>query len=116
MADAFLPRVNFETLQQYVGRRVLLVGEVKGMEGSTASLRTSDDAEVRIQTLPGGTSWSETPFVEVGRKFEWVRAASCQPPPLARRAAAGCERRSWRRWWMPALCARSHTSTFGARP
>ncbi len=46
MADAFLPRVNFETLQQYVGRRVLLVGEVKGMEGSTASLRTSDDAEV----------------------------------------------------------------------
>jgi hypothetical protein len=59
------PRVNFETLQLFQGRRVLLVGEVKTMESGKVVVKTADDGEVTVLTNPGGAGW-DTPFVEVG--------------------------------------------------
>lgn len=42
------PRVNFAQLQQYVGRRVLLVGTVEQAGPGTVQIRTSDNGTVTV--------------------------------------------------------------------
>jgi RNase P/RNase MRP subunit p29 len=43
------PRVNFQSLGQFVGKRVTIVGSVVGVDGNTLQLKTSDDQVVNIQ-------------------------------------------------------------------
>ena len=42
------PRVNFQLMSQYIGKRVTLVGRVDGVEGNTLRLKTSDDGVVTV--------------------------------------------------------------------
>ena len=42
------PRVNFQLMSQYIGKRVTLVGKVDGVEGNTLRLKTSDDGMVTV--------------------------------------------------------------------
>ncbi len=81
--QGFLPRVNFEVMQRYAGRRVLLVGQVKSLAGDTVVLKTSDDADVSVQTNPiQPADWSSTQFVEA-RRFRGARSS-----PEFKRASA----------------------------
>jgi len=59
------PRVNFEAMQRFQGRMVLLSGEVKGLGEDKVVLRTSDDAEVVVLTNRNATGSIDSPFVEV---------------------------------------------------
>ncbi len=66
MAESFIPRVNFEVMQRYQGRKVCLVGQIKGFADGSYIIGTSDDAEVKVQ--PEGSNpagWGEADFVEV---------------------------------------------------
>jgi len=56
------PRVNGETLRMFVGKKVLLVGEVSSANGSTATLRTADDTLITVN-LSGDAKFS-CKFVE----------------------------------------------------
>lgn len=51
------PHVNHALLQRYVGRRVQLVGEVVSIESGVVKMRTSDDKEVVIRTLPSSMQY-----------------------------------------------------------
>ena len=43
------PRVSFQQLAQFVGKRVTLVGRIEGVEGNTLQLRTPDNGVVAVQ-------------------------------------------------------------------
>lgn len=43
------PRVNFQDLGQFVGKRVTIVGRIEGIEGNTLQLRLPDDGVVAVQ-------------------------------------------------------------------
>lgn len=42
------PRVNYQLLSQYIGKRVAIVGKIEGFEGNALRLRTSDDAMLTV--------------------------------------------------------------------
>jgi hypothetical protein len=44
-----LPRVNYETMGQYVGKRVKLVGKVEGIQGNVLRLKAADDGMVEVR-------------------------------------------------------------------
>ncbi|PRW56128.1 replication A 14 kDa subunit B [Chlorella sorokiniana] len=43
------PRVTFQQLGQFVGKRVTLVGRIEGVDGNTLQLRTPDNGVVAVQ-------------------------------------------------------------------
>ena len=43
------PRVNFELMSTYIGKRVTLVGKVEGVDGNTMRLKASDDGMVTVR-------------------------------------------------------------------
>lgn len=55
------PRVGYEQLKHYIGRRVLFVGRVEGMENGLVSLTAPDGSKVSVQAA----SPFDTPYVEV---------------------------------------------------
>ncbi|KAG2501556.1 hypothetical protein HYH03_000063 [Edaphochlamys debaryana] len=56
------PRVNFETMQRYHGRKVILCGQITSIENGCVRLQTADKGEV---TVTGGSAPYEGRFVEV---------------------------------------------------
>lgn len=62
-AAAVHPRVNGALLAKYVGKSVLLVGQVLKVDGDTAMLRASDGMEVSVTMQPGSSY--NTQYVEV---------------------------------------------------
>lgn len=56
------PRVNFETMQRFIGRTVLLACSVSQIEGNRLQAKTSDGAVVSIVA---GSSPYEGQFIEV---------------------------------------------------
>ena len=61
-ADDPTPRVGYEQLKHYIGRRVLFVGRVEGMDaGGLVSLSAPDGSKVSVQAA----SPFDTPYVEV---------------------------------------------------
>ena len=70
------PRVNFQLMSQYIGKRVTLVGRVDGVEGNTLRLKTSDDGVVtvslqgavpQVRPCEGGSGASRRPLA--GARF-----------------------------------------------
>ncbi|KAF5830183.1 hypothetical protein DUNSADRAFT_14913 [Dunaliella salina] len=59
------PRVNFEAMQRFQGRKVLLTGEVKSLSDGKVLMRTSDDAEVLVICNPNFSGSFDSAFVEV---------------------------------------------------
>ncbi|KAJ9513889.1 hypothetical protein QJQ45_020974 [Haematococcus lacustris] len=59
------PRVNFEAMQRYHGRRVLLVGELKSSGNGCVTLRTSDDGEVTVLLNTASTEPWDAQYVEI---------------------------------------------------
>lgn len=57
-----MPRVNFELMQRYMHKKVLLVGQIEGIENNVARLRAADGGTVQVMTKPGGVF--NTPFVQ----------------------------------------------------
>ena len=43
------PRVNFQQLGQFVGKRVTLVGRIEGVDGNTLQLRTPHNGVIAVQ-------------------------------------------------------------------
>ena len=61
-ADEPTPRVGYEQLKHYIGRRVLFVGRVEGMDaGGVVSLSAPDGSKVSVHA----SSPFDTPYVEV---------------------------------------------------
>ena len=58
------PRVNFELLQRYLQKKVLLIGRVEGIDSNTNTARvtTADGGIVNVQLKQGSSI--ETQFVE----------------------------------------------------
>lgn len=56
------PRVNFELMQRHMHRKVLLVGQIEGIENNVARVRAADGGTVQVMTKPGGVF--NTPFVQ----------------------------------------------------
>jgi len=56
------PRVNGELLGQFLGKKVLVVGEVTPIDGGRATIKTVDDKMITI-TLADGASFGSK-FVE----------------------------------------------------
>ncbi len=48
------PRVNFELMQRHLHKKVLLVGQIEGIENNVARLRAADGGTVQVMTKPGG--------------------------------------------------------------
>lgn len=48
------PRVNFELMQRHMHKKVLLVGQIEGIENNVARLRAADGGTVQVMTKPGG--------------------------------------------------------------
>ena len=48
------PRVNFELMQRHMHRKVLLVGQIEGIENNVARVRAADGGTVQVMTKPGG--------------------------------------------------------------
>lgn len=68
------PRVNFEAMQRFHGRRVALIAQIKSSQPGAVVVSTSDDAEVTIRSnTSNATAW-DSQFVEVGCA---LRALSC---------------------------------------
>lgn len=61
------PRVNFNYLQQYVDKRVLLVGVVEKAAGGNVQIRTSDGGNVTVQTQ-GAPAYTSSDCVEFDAK------------------------------------------------
>ena len=57
------PSVNGELMSRFAGKKVLLVGKTEGSDGSTVTLRTSDDKVVTV-TLAADSPAITTAFVE----------------------------------------------------
>lgn len=60
-ADDPTPRVGFAQLKNMIGRRVLFVGRVEGVDGGVVRMAAPDGSKVAIQA----NSVFETPFAEV---------------------------------------------------
>ncbi|KAG2434054.1 hypothetical protein HXX76_007782 [Chlamydomonas incerta] len=60
--DEAIPRVNFETMQRYHGRKVILCCQISQIDNGTVRVTTSDKGEV---TVVGGSSPYEGRFAEV---------------------------------------------------
>ncbi|KAG2453862.1 hypothetical protein HYH02_002069 [Chlamydomonas schloesseri] len=60
--DEAIPRVNFETMQRYHGRKVILCCQISQIDNGTVRVTTSDKGEV---TIVGGSSPYEGRFAEV---------------------------------------------------
>lgn len=58
------PRVNFELMSQYHGKRIRLVGKVEGVQGSILTVKAADEGTVEVE-LPQGLSVPADAFVEV---------------------------------------------------
>ncbi|GFR48860.1 hypothetical protein Agub_g10814, partial [Astrephomene gubernaculifera] len=56
------PRVNFETMQRYHGKTVILCCQINQIDNGVVRVLTSDKGEVTVQ---GGSSPYEGRFVEV---------------------------------------------------
>ena len=56
------PRVNFELMQRHLHKKVLLVGQIEGIENNVARLRAADGGTVQVMTKPGGVF--NTQFVQ----------------------------------------------------
>ena len=56
------PRVNFELMQRHMHRKVLLVGQIEGIENNVARVRAADGGTVQVMTKPGGVF--DTQFVQ----------------------------------------------------
>jgi hypothetical protein len=54
--------VNFELLPNYLGQKVLLVGEVQGSDKNTVTLRAADGGTV-VVALTTGNAVFDTQFV-----------------------------------------------------
>ena len=61
------PRVNFELLSQFMGKRVKLVGKVEEISGNVMKVKASDDGIVEV-LLKGAAP--EDAFVEVDGTVE----------------------------------------------
>lgn len=48
------PRVNFELMQRHMHKKVLLVGQIEGIENNVARVRAADGGTVQVTTKPGG--------------------------------------------------------------
>lgn len=87
------PRVNFESLGQFIGKRVTIVGRVEGVEGSTLRLKTSDDSVVNV------TMRNAVPQVR-WRRRRWGGSLPCSTvadgSELASPPAAPCSAPTWR--------------------
>ncbi|KAK9814149.1 hypothetical protein WJX72_001287 [[Myrmecia] bisecta] len=57
------PRVNFELLQRYIGKKVRLVGKVMGLDGDLLTVKAADQGLVYVKVLPGAGHASE--YVEI---------------------------------------------------
>eukprot|EP00894_Picocystis_sp_ML_P002822 jgi/Pico_ML_1/53339/g3903.t1 len=57
------PRVNFEYLPRFVGKKVRLVGQCEGFDGGVAKVKAADGGIVLVKTKAGAPY--ETSFVEV---------------------------------------------------
>eukprot|EP01006_Ploeotia_vitrea_P067473 TRINITY_DN97378_c0_g1_i1.p2 TRINITY_DN97378_c0_g1~~TRINITY_DN97378_c0_g1_i1.p2 ORF type:complete len:125 (+),score=48.02 TRINITY_DN97378_c0_g1_i1:49-375(+) len=64
MASHFIPRVNAELLQRYVGSTVRLVGQVKAVEEKTAVVEASDGRDVTVR-VSDPQHFVQQQFVEV---------------------------------------------------
>jgi len=42
------PRVNFELMQNYIGKRVKLVGKVEGVQGNVLRVKAADEGVVEV--------------------------------------------------------------------
>lgn len=60
------PRVNYEAMQRFQGRMVVLAGEVKNFDNGRVVLRTPDDVEVTVNANPQTAIPWDSQFVEVG--------------------------------------------------
>ena len=48
------PRVNFELMQRHMHKKVLLVGQIEGIDNNVARVRAADGGTVQVMTKPGG--------------------------------------------------------------
>ena len=48
------PRVNFELMQRHMHKKVLLVGQIEGIQNDVARVRAADGGTVQVMTKPGG--------------------------------------------------------------
>ena len=48
------PRVNFELMQRHMHKKVLLVGQIEGIESNVARVRAADGGTVQVMIKPGG--------------------------------------------------------------
>lgn len=58
------PRVNFEQLQRFIGKRVRLMGQIERVEGNAAYVKAADGGVVTV-VLKSSNSIGETPYVEI---------------------------------------------------
>ncbi|WPT14296.1 Replication protein A 14 kDa subunit B [Picochlorum sp. SENEW3] len=65
--SAPVPRVNFQLMSKYEGKRVRLVGKVEEISGTTMKVKTSDDAMVDV--LLTGAAPTDA-FVEIDGTVE----------------------------------------------
>ena len=65
------PRVNGELMARFVGKKVLLVGRAEASDGSTMTVKTSDDKMVTVALAPGAAA-PATQFVEFEGMVEGV--------------------------------------------
>lgn len=56
------PRVNFEQMQRYIGRKVLLVGMVEDQQPNQVQVKAADGGKVTVTLKDGGHV--DTSFVE----------------------------------------------------
>lgn len=63
--DDATPRVNFEAMQRFQGRQVLLVGEILSINNGQLLVKTSDDAQVSVVCNPSNSGSYDDKFVEV---------------------------------------------------
>ena len=56
------PRVNFDLMQKHMHKKVLLVGQIEGIENNVARVRAADGGTVQVMTKPGGVF--NTQFVQ----------------------------------------------------
>lgn len=48
------PRVNFELMQRHMHKKVLLVGQIEGIENNVARVRAADGGTVQVMIKQGG--------------------------------------------------------------
>lgn len=63
MAQESTPRVNFESMQRFIGQRVIICCEIESTSDTQLLVKTSDDAKITV--LSGFTSPYTSKFVEI---------------------------------------------------